>query len=123
MSLELAVRTALLVVVLGVLALFAACCGQNAEAKAADAVARVANAGAPALIEAYKADASPDAELRWERVWAAWDAFRLAHDAYATSIEQGAQPSPETMLKSFCSLVAVTPDPAKSRIQVVGVCP
>lgn len=123
MTLELAIRNAVLVVVLGLLALLATCCGPNAEAKAADSVARVANAGAPLLIEAYKADKSPDAELKWERVWSAWDAFRLAHDAYATSLEQGAQPSPETMLKSFCSLVGITPEPAKSRIQIVGVCP
>lgn len=123
MTLEHAIHTAVLAVVLGLLALFASCCGPNAEAKAADSVARIANAGAPLLIEAYKADTSPYAELKWERVWAAWDAFRLAHDAYATSIEQGAQPSPETMLKSFCSLVGITPEPAKSRIQIVGVCP
>jgi len=92
------------------------------QAQFAEAIAVVANTGAPMLVDAYKHDSDSHADLKWERVWAAWEAFRIAHGAYAQSIESGDTPSPETVLRTYCALVGVVPAESKHVVAVPGVC-
>jgi len=103
------------------------CCAPRLEAQTANAMAIAANAALPMLVDQYKAEgieaidaaASKDqalAELavvreRWRTVWQAWDAVQAAHDAWATSIEQGvgSAKSQEAMRTAYCNLLELWP--------------
>jgi hypothetical protein len=116
-------------VVLALVALIGCAAVRDPQALAADAMARVANAGGPLLVEAYERDPRPTAEVdaAYAPVWAAWRAFRAAHDAWATALEQrapdGPEPSPEPARLAYCALVAALPPRAELEALVVaGVC-
>lgn len=96
---------------------------------AAEAMARTVNATGEILIAAWEEDggwvAGSDAESRWEPVWLAWDALRVAYAALADGLERGGAPDPAPTMAAFCALVAVVPDrKLTTRLDLLGVpCP
>lgn len=95
----------------------------QAQRDASNVVARVANDTVePALLAAYKAtglvliENEPTRELaqaklqlhqeRWKPIWAAWEAFKLAHTAWQNQIEEGGDvlTTAAEARKSFCEL-------------------
>lgn len=93
--------------------------GMSVEAEVADAIAVVVNAATPALVRAAEEDEpGPDTDVKWERIEAAHDALRIAHDAYATSIEQGQRPSVQTLLGTYCTFWHEIPSSVKEELSI-----
>uniref|UniRef100_A0A6M3INU5 Uncharacterized protein n=1 Tax=viral metagenome TaxID=1070528 RepID=A0A6M3INU5_9ZZZZ len=92
------------------------------QARAADVVARSANAALPALVEAYQAEgeevvarcdsldearAGLDAvRARWAPVWSAWDALETVHELWETTLEAGGDAAViwPSVLRAYCGL-------------------
>jgi hypothetical protein len=129
------------------LALLCTDCGPTAlqvQAVAADTVGRAANAMLPAMVSTYRlegdemiarAKTADEARAgletirdRWRPVWAAWEVFAVAHDAYATALGQGtATPQLAAELgDAYCLLRAAVADRAElpdHPLQPCGVLP
>lgn len=131
--------------------LFAFCVGmgcsgtqRQAQSVAASSLAVAANRAYPKLQAAYRAegdraiDAAPtQAEARaalavvrerWAPVWRAWDAVRLAQDAWATALESGASADDVArtvvaLQAAYCGLRAATPGAALAEVPGFGCGP
>jgi len=95
---------------------------QQAQAYAADTVARATNAAVPQLVNAYDqdglaaiavSDSRDEAEIRlervrqkWRHVWDALDIFASAHDAWVAAIEANAPTAQVAMevREAYCML-------------------
>ena len=111
---------ALVAVTVGMVALLSGCPSTQAQAVAADAMARALNAATPTLVADYQregdaaiagAPTAAEAEqalagirARWAPVWDALDTFASAHDSWATAIETGATPGLAELRGPWCDL-------------------
>ncbi len=93
---------------------------RQAQAVAADAMARTINAAVPQLVGDYQRegdaviDAAPTPDearaavaqvrVRWAPVWDAIDAFAAAHDAWASAIESGGTPGLAEIRGAWCDV-------------------
>ena len=109
-------------IILATLLVLCCTCGPKAQVVAADTVATVANAAIDPLLTAYEADgnaaiqnaqtveelmlAIPATRERWEPVWAALRVFAIAHDAWATALEQGQEGDLAAVQAAWCALRA-----------------
>lgn len=113
-----------------VLLLLVLACSPSAlqvQAQAADAMAKTANAALAAMVIAYQAEGDAaiegasnldDAHAalakvrdRWAPIWAAADATRAAHDAWATALEHGTADSDLAgkLREAYCLMRLVAP--------------
>jgi hypothetical protein len=99
---------------------------QPQQAAALTAVARQVNASQTVLLRTYEAEGlaaiqaaatreEAEAALRgvrerWRPIWAAVDTFSVAHDAWATSVENGGAFDATELLASYCALQPVLGD-------------
>lgn len=97
------------------------------QAHTADAIGNAANSALPILLSHYRQEgldaiqaASTKAEaetelaaikLRWEPVWKAWESVRIAQNAWATSLEAGADTAAalSAVRTAYCELQGVWP--------------
>lgn len=118
-----------------VLLLVALCCGCtpaaiHAQAAAANAIAVAGNSALPLLAASYEREGLAaiarsttqeqaraelvDVKARWAPTWAAWEALRAAHAAWATALEAGDDASLPTALgavrDAWCEMEAAWPD-------------
>lgn len=112
-------------VVLLALALVLLGCGASAtqlQARVADGMGRAVDAEVPSLVAAYEAEGDaaidsaaslPEAEVlledvraRWRAVWHALEAFRAAHDGWATALETGGSVDVGRLQSAYCELRA-----------------
>jgi len=101
---------------------------QQVQVHVADSMAEAANAALPILVQTFKlegreaiAEAKTEQEARqaiqaieekWKPVWDAWEALRIAEDAWATALEQGSdeRAALAAVRKAYCGLVAQWPE-------------
>ena len=110
-------------ILLAALLVLCCTCGPRAQVVAAQTVATVANAAIDPLMTAYEAEgdaaiqnaqtveelmsAIPTVQERWEPLWQALRAFAIAHDAWATALEQGQEGDLEAVQAAWCALRAM----------------
>jgi len=122
-----------LLVIVAVLLVVAGCgpTARQIQAQTADSVAEAANASLPILVQRYRdegfrelerikaaggsADDARDAvdvvKAKWRPVWDAWEALRVAQDAWATALEEGGNTAGALvgLKKAYCGLQSVWP--------------
>lgn len=116
---------------------------RQAQTVAASMLATTVNDALPALTAAYQAegdraiDAAPTQDearkardavrARWAPVWKAWDAVRVAQNAWATALESGtAQDVSRTagaLQAAYCGLRAAAPSVALPEVPGFGCAP
>ena len=106
--------------------------GLQIQAQTADSVAEAANTALPILIDRYRDDgfrvlervkadggnaddaraAIEKVKVKWKPIWDAWEALRVAQDAWATSLESGGDSAAAlgALKKACCDLRAVWPE-------------
>lgn len=127
-------------VVLLALALALLGCGASAtqvQAAVADGMGRSVDAAVPHLVGAYRAEGNdaidsaasvPEAEVlledvraRWRPIWHALEAFRAAHDGWATALETGGSVNVGRLQDAYCELRAALE--GKAELPDVGCAP
>jgi hypothetical protein len=114
---------------------------RQAQAQTANAVAQAANAALPVIVEAYrqeglraiddvkaKGGTADDAraaveavKAKWTPIWEAWAALRIAEDAWADALEQGADTTGALvgLRSAYCQFMARWP----STVPVIPLAP
>ena len=114
-------------IVIAIALLIPGCGAANPQAIIADGVAEAANAGLPMLVDEYREQGNriidsakdrataeaqlADLERDWDRVWKAWESFRVAHSMFVDAIDAGNDTTKmlDIVRGSYCSLVDVWP--------------
>lgn len=114
---------------------------QAIQAGIADGIASGANAGLPSLLSTYKAEGDaeierakdrPEAETglekvraKWAPVWKAWETFRAAHSAWASTLEAGGDASKmfDALKAAYCDVEYVWPKELSALPAVPLTCP